>query len=553
MQGSDMILMFLSRGYFTSWNCLREVRHAMMVHTAPTYATDVLTGGRPGAAKDGVDLSALVDEAAERRHAVGVKMSSSIVLVRETDEAMHGGQPIEELVQAAPEWIGCADHVLAFDDKCEACCGFQLNTRELLAKHAYGTSPGTGVVEWRRATAFKLVTLKQIVQHLLLAGAGSRPLRTQTIATIAAPSGGLANTAKTLLHQSECVVYVNGEIDSLPYEMPRANPPRILLLGGCHLSADLQTLLKGAVSGIDLVVVDSSSGSGGPVGASVDEGLSMDDHLRPGSGSDESGAPKTVLVAVVHRGCFCNPHLVSSLRLALRHKTEVVLVHESDTNRSGCEFGEIIGACPAELKGMRGHNDQRLFDPIAVAWTRGAHQPVSVRLLALALGASAGRSGRGVLQGCCAVARSAMAAIRDARAAAAVAAHSPHNFGLHQLHFPALHHGKQAAARAEPRPGADATLNLPLDGWGTFGAPATLSDGPLISQNPMYAAHGKGDRWEDVRKAGGGIAASSRGDATLDLRSNLPHAGQVSVGGSSREIRWDTSFQGSAEDKDRSI
>jgi hypothetical protein len=65
----------------------------------------------------------------------------------------------------------------------------------------------------------------------------------------------------------------------------------------------------------------------------------------------------------------------------------IVLVHESDGEFGGCEFGQIMGECPRPLQAIEGHAGQRLFDPIAVAWARGAHQPISIRLLALALGA----------------------------------------------------------------------------------------------------------------------------------------------------------------------
>jgi len=44
----DMTLMFLSKGYFTSWNCLREVRHATFVHALSIGTAD---GSTAAAAK----------------------------------------------------------------------------------------------------------------------------------------------------------------------------------------------------------------------------------------------------------------------------------------------------------------------------------------------------------------------------------------------------------------------------------------------------------------------------------------------------------------------
>ena len=94
-----------------------------------------------------------------------------------------------------------------------------------------------------------------------------------------------------------------------------------------------------------------------------------------------------ILIVVIHRGCFKDVRVVRSLLLALQTKTQIVLVHESDVESRGCDFGEVIANCPPAVKAVRGHNDQKIFDPIAVQWTRGAHQAVSVRILAQYLGA----------------------------------------------------------------------------------------------------------------------------------------------------------------------
>ena len=74
------------------------------------------------------------------------------------------------------------------------------------------------------------------------------------------------------------------------------------------------------------------------------------------------------------------------------------------------DFGEVIANCPPAVKAVRGHNDQKIFDPIAVQWTRGAHQAVSVRILAQYLGARpAGTVGaRGELAFCRERARGAL-------------------------------------------------------------------------------------------------------------------------------------------------
>jgi hypothetical protein len=388
-----MTLMFLSRGYFASWNCQREVRHAMMVHQ----------GGQAG-----FTHTALTQAVTDRRRDLGAHMSSSVVLVRETDEAMHGGQPIEELLQACPGQIGCADHVFSFDGGCEDCAGFSVDVRAALAHHAAGAGPGLGVIEWRRVQAFKLVSLKQIVTSMLLARAGGKhqaELRehVKSAAKLSTRTTEPAlPTAQALADQS--AVCVHGEIDSLKYAIPTRTAPRVLLHSGCHLTEELPGLLKAAVSGVDVLVIegDSSDGDGHVASAESDIAMILRDTA---DGASAAAQPATatrpvVLIVVIHRDCFKDVRIVRSLLLALQTKTQIVLVHESDAKSHGCDFGEVIANCPPAVKAVRGHNDQKIFDPIAVQWTRGAHQPVSVRVLAQALGAKAGAcAGQGRVRG----------------------------------------------------------------------------------------------------------------------------------------------------------
>jgi hypothetical protein len=353
-----MTLLFLSRDYFKSWNCLREVRHAMIVHMH---------------AQDGF-VSMQGQAVADRRGARGVHMRSSIVLVRETDEVFHGGQPIDELLQACPEQIGCEGHVKAYDGACAGCHGFPVDVRAALTKHAASAGPGLGVIEWWRTKAFKVVSLKQIVQSMLLAKHGQ---------------GGADKLPKALGPASqlkaECGVYVSGEIDTLPCHMPRGAAPRVLLHSECHLTEDLRRLLAGAVGGLDLQVVDGDSSVDVEV-ASAGEADAESDVGRILRAAAVAAHP-VILLVVVHRGCFKQVRVVRSLLLALQTKTQIVLVHESDVKNNGCTFSDVIGSCPPAVMGLRGYNGQKVFEPIAVQWTRGAHQPVSVRILAQALGA----------------------------------------------------------------------------------------------------------------------------------------------------------------------
>jgi hypothetical protein len=338
-----MTLMFLSRGYFASWNCLREVRHALMVHQ----------GGQAG-----FTHTALTQAVTDRRRDLGAHMSSSVVLVRETDEAMHGGLPIDELLKAAPGKIGCADHVFSFDGGCEGCAGFSVDVRAALAQHAAGTGPGLGVIEWRRMQAFKLVSLKQIVTSMLLARAGGKH-QSELREHIKSDSKLSKHTSEPALPTAQALagqsgVYVHGEIDSLKYAIPRQTAPRVLLHSGCHLTEELQSLLKAAVSGVDVLVIEGDNSDGGGHIASAES-----DVARILRGSSAAAPP--VLVVVVHRDCFKDIRIVRSLVLALQTKTQIVLVHESDVKQRGCDFGEVIANCPQAVKSVRGFNDQKVI------------------------------------------------------------------------------------------------------------------------------------------------------------------------------------------------
>jgi hypothetical protein len=97
----------------------------------------------------------------------------------------------------------------------------------------------------------------------------------------------------------------------------------------------------------------------------------------------------TRLLVVVHDKCFENDSVVRSLTFALTNKIPVALLHEADADFGGCTFGSIINQCQPELMRIAGFDGMKLFGPIAVQWSRGPHQPVSIRLLAKSLGATA--------------------------------------------------------------------------------------------------------------------------------------------------------------------
>eukprot|EP00964_Phaeocystis_antarctica_P005331 scaffold2916_cov70-Phaeocystis_antarctica.AAC.2 len=64
---------------------------------------------------------------------------------------------------------------------------------------------------------------------------------------------------------------------------------------------------------------------------------------------------------------------------------KVVMVHENDKEKGGCEFGELFGTTPQELI------DDGIYSDIAIALHTPPHRAVSLALVAQALGATQGK------------------------------------------------------------------------------------------------------------------------------------------------------------------
>jgi hypothetical protein len=353
----DMTRLFMSKGYFKSWNCLREVRHATLVHCS--------TGPRAIA-------SAAVSAIAQHRSDIGIQGGgSSLILVRETSDDLHGGIALAQLLgssdgeEQCPEKIGCGNnHVMKFDPDCAQCLECPINIRAELQAHAGGQG---GVIDWIRFKDFKMVSLRQIVQQMLVASQ---------------PGGEIPGLC------------IPGELSTISLAMPKQPPcARVLLLSRCHLSDELPGLLKQAVPEIEIELMGDDAGSDAVPRLLADAAFNTAD-----------GSPAVRLLAVVHDGCFQDDRVVRSLAFALENKVPIALLHEADADNRGCTFGTIIGQCPSELMQIRGHGGAKLFDAIAVQWSRGPHQPVSIRLLAKALGATAAQQHRlcgGNIFACC--------------------------------------------------------------------------------------------------------------------------------------------------------
>jgi hypothetical protein len=405
----DVSLLFLSKGYFSSWNCLREVRHAVFVHSASLCA----------------DVAA--SDINTRRRSLGIPVGgSSIILVRETDEQNHGGLPAAELLGQCPPQIGCKNHIFNLDPDCQGCgIGCEVDFRSILRARA--DSPG-GVIDWIRFKDFKMISLKQIVQQML----------------VAAQPGGK--------QELDIKLSIPGELSGTRWEMPRSPSMRVLLHHGCHLSNELPSLLQQAVPGMAVALLND--GGAGEVPQLLADAVG-NVHV------DERTEVSTKLLVVVHDKCFENARVVKSIEFALIHKISIALLHEADADNQGCTFGSIIGQCPPDLMQISGFAGMKLFGPIAVQWSRGPHQPVSLRLLAKSLGAIA------VQQRQCGGCRIAecQRTLGSALASLRARTRSQRDLPLKQGETELTSMGRTSAAAAAAS-----------DGWSGFGGPGDAAD-----------------------------------------------------------------------------
>jgi hypothetical protein len=333
LAATSVTLLFLSSKYFDSWNCLREVRQAVLLDEERQLRWE--SGG--GAAGAGTGT--------------GAGAASRTILMRET-AATHGAEQMESLLGQCPEYIGCSEHVKHYQGGRGGCveCGRGVTSvREFLRAHSQ--NPAQPVLQWVRAKHFKTVTLKQVVTRVL----------------------GVVED------DPHPCVYLPGELALQVLAFPGGAPEAgsaaapILLYRASHLRAEIEAVLEGM--GGEVVAF----------GARTDAEREAFELGIAQGGAGGGRCPRLVLV--VCDRAFADAQLRGCIRLALERKVPITLVHDGDARHGGCEFADVINQCPAELKTVAGFANQQLFDPVAVPWMRGEHLCVSTRLLALALGA----------------------------------------------------------------------------------------------------------------------------------------------------------------------
>ena len=212
---------------------------------------------------------------------------------------------------------------------------------------------GREVIEWHRVKDFQLISLKLLAEQLLLG--------------CPTPSG--------LPPPRHIQLYVPGEAARqnmvfgdrvLLYSSPN-NP------GAAAIANALRAGMKNVATTVDPRMV----GSGGSRSS------------RRASTTGVGRATHFLLYLNSQTfGCEAGERLAAELRaVRLSGSAPVVLVHETDERRGGCEFGRFFETTPGDLI------QEGLYKAIAVALESGVFWPVSVALVARTLGATNARRG----------------------------------------------------------------------------------------------------------------------------------------------------------------
>jgi hypothetical protein len=364
---STVILLFLSRGYFCSRNCLREIKAAK--------------------ARD-----------------------KPLLLVLETNETK-GGLTLEEAREECPEE---------------------------LREYVFGPEgSGRGVIPWHRITVFQLCTLKEIVREMLTQTPlyASEPNLTvyldsdidiemlkfpKPLLLYASPNNpGCAAAAKELtVHFSEADLKL---VQEAPHE---------LLGGGKHGPPPVGTE-NVAGDPVDAEVIDlemppsrdaiEENGAAVAAGEPLPQKPSLQELSKAtaGTGAGPSrlsldSASETSVAAISARPShialrrrtsekidrslrqqvfllYLNSQtfvgelgviLAVEVRRALENKANILLLHENDRQKEGCDFSHFFNTTPREFI------DAGLYKPIALGLYPAPHRDVSLALVAQALGAT---------------------------------------------------------------------------------------------------------------------------------------------------------------------
>ena len=235
---------------------------------------------------------------------------------------------------------------------------------ELIVDYRDDLFDGRRVTEWHRILAFQVVSLLQIAEDMLRFSAiyQSKP---ETL-RLSMPGSLLE---QKLMFPSPVMLYVSDN-----------NPG----------AAEAMTEMRSAFADLGLAatlpqLAASRRGSWGSRRPTMRIGGSLKNIRIPVEGQTRL-TPTHFLLYLnqqTYLGRMGNA-LVDEIRTARRARLPIVLVHENDAEKHGCEFGTFFRTTPQDLI------DGGLYKAIAIAFMSGeAHRKVSRALLAKDLGARA--------------------------------------------------------------------------------------------------------------------------------------------------------------------
>ena len=329
---SQLIMMFLSRGYFASRNCLREIRASL----------------------------------AQRK---------PFLLVHETDPNK-GGLTLAE-----------------------ACLECPAEARETIFSLPNGMP--RPVIDWHRIYDFQMCSLKMIAVGVIqyVPQYAKRSLRADKVAgALSAPAerpGDVANqvvdASENIQSAEELAVYMPGEVtlEHLSFKVPvriYASPNNP---GAFETASELSEVFGEDQLAVEPLMDDTiddilskhaaESRNSGKQNARQSFAL----RSKSRAARAKSGDRLDFLILYLNQKTFLGPEgeaFAEEVR-QLCSLIPIVMLHENDPARDGCEFSNFFQTTPADLI------DDGLYNTLALAMYIGEHRRVSLKLAAMAFGA----------------------------------------------------------------------------------------------------------------------------------------------------------------------
>lgn len=302
---------------------------------------------------------------------------SPLVLLHEGD-SRKGGAALEALqIACPPELRGYVYGTPDRDDAGQSGVAVALN-----ASGRKDGVTGRQVIQWHRLQDLQIVTMRKIAQAVVAASPlyARRAMRAPDSATsalalylpgelsrrvprfhqpvelwVSDANDGAHALASELIASCDTPMLVHAETP--PYQLRRAaNPP-----------ASLKRRLLDVMGARSTKQPTGGSGGGGS------------------SAGSNAGASRCVMLLYLDKATWRDPRLAEEVRLVRSRGGAIVLAHETDSQRGGCDFATFFSTTPPDLiDGPHG----KLYATLAVAVQQDAdYRVVSLRLLARALGA----------------------------------------------------------------------------------------------------------------------------------------------------------------------